>query len=75
MQLEFDPDVNALYLRIRSGRFSQTVELEEQVYLDLDADGQVLGVEFVDANDFFSLLERHHGQLEIPDQMTAALAG
>jgi uncharacterized protein YuzE len=71
MMLKYSPTADALYLRLRPGEISNTVEWfpDDDIYLDLDADGRVLGVEFVNAGDFLTVLARHDGQLEIPDRI------
>jgi uncharacterized protein YuzE len=73
MKIEFDPTVNALYLRLRSGPTAATVELSDSIYLDIDDKGQVLGAEFVDADAFFSILRSQGGQIEIPDRVDQAV--
>lgn len=65
-QFRHDADVNALYIRFAEAPVAQTVEVEELVYMDLDADGQPLGIEFVDADDFLPFIQRHHGNVELP---------
>ena len=72
MRIELDSAVNALYLRLATGRIERTVELTQDVYLDVDRDGRVLGVEFVNADDFLPLVRRQEGQLEIPDRVASA---
>jgi uncharacterized protein YuzE len=62
MMLEYDPEVNALYLRFRPPKANQvveTVELEHFVNLDLDDAGEPVGIEFVSADDFLPFLRRH----------------
>lgn len=70
MSIEFDKQANALYVRVRQGDVSQTVEFAEDVYLDVDENGDVLGAEFVYADDFFSLLGRLEGRLDIPEHVS-----
>lgn len=43
--LEFDDEVNALYVRLRKGKISSTEPLGDNVAVDLDKDGNVLGLE------------------------------
>jgi uncharacterized protein YuzE len=69
MRFELDQAVNALYVRLRSGRVERTVELTTDVYLDVDAEGLVLGAEFVNADDFLTLVRQQAGHLEIPDRI------
>lgn len=37
MRLEYDPEADALYLRLKKGRVNETVEIAENVFVDLDA--------------------------------------
>ncbi|CAN5869208.1 hypothetical protein BH23ACT11_BH23ACT11_13300 [soil metagenome] len=74
MRFELDTEVNALYIYFRSeaippGAVARTIELEEGVNLDVDVDGRILGMEFVDAGDFYTYLEGCGGELDIPDRV------
>ena len=69
MKFELDPEANALYLRLRAGRVHRTVEFAPDVYLDVDPADNVLGAEFVHADDFLTLVRQHDGGLEIPEQV------
>ena len=71
MRIELDAEANALYLyfrdEIRDGEAARTLEVEEGVYLDLDAGNRPLGLEFVHADMFQDFLKRHGGLIQIPD--------
>ena len=73
VKIEFDRDVNALYLRLHSGVVSRTMEQTEGVYVDLDATGLVLGVEFPSVQDFTRVVGAHDGLLEIPERFDDAI--
>jgi uncharacterized protein YuzE len=45
--LEFDDEVNALYVRLRKGKVSSTEPLADNMAVDLDEDGKVLGLELL----------------------------
>jgi uncharacterized protein YuzE len=45
--LEFDDEVNALYVRLRKGKVSSTEPLADNMNIDLDRDGNVLGLELL----------------------------
>jgi uncharacterized protein YuzE len=45
-------------------------ESAEMVYVDLDANGHPIGVEFVNADDFVPFLRRHEGNLQLPTEIT-----
>ncbi|HEU5422873.1 MAG TPA: DUF2283 domain-containing protein [Nitrolancea sp.] len=71
MKIEFDKLVNILYLRLRPGTVERTIEFAQDVYLDIDDEGHVLGAEFVNAGDFFAILNQHDGKLDIPERIPA----
>jgi uncharacterized protein YuzE len=54
---------------LRAGVVEETVEIVEDVNLDVDAEGNALGVEFVDTRKFFELLTSGGGTLDIPDRI------
>jgi uncharacterized protein YuzE len=45
MQLTYDPEARAVYLQLRDGDIARTVADGRGLMLDLDAAGQLLGVE------------------------------
>jgi uncharacterized protein YuzE len=58
MQFHFDEEANALYSAIAPGEVARTVELTDLVYVDVDAQGAPLGIEFVSADEFVPFLRR-----------------
>ena len=38
MRIEYSPTAGALYLRLQAGTVAKTVEIEEFVYVDVDAE-------------------------------------
>ena len=59
MRIEYSPTINAIYVRLRDGEVADTVEVGDDVYADLDEAGEPIGVEFLDAAEFFPFLARH----------------
>jgi uncharacterized protein YuzE len=45
--LEFDDEVNALYLKLRKGKVASSEPLAENVILDLDDKEKVIGLELL----------------------------
>ena len=79
MVLEYSPDGHLLYVRLRDGEVAETAEIEPDVYVDLDGDGAPVGVEFVNADDFFPFLRRlvpepQGAMMEVPRSLQALLA-
>lgn len=49
MRIEYDNDVDALYIRIQDKEIFRTQEVEEGVNVDLDEKGAVIGLEIIGA--------------------------
>lgn len=50
MTLEVDAELGAAYLQVRDAPVARTVEFTPDVQVDVDAAGQVVGVEFLDVS-------------------------
>lgn len=48
--LTYDPDVRALYVKLSDAAITETVELSRTVYVDIDAEGQAVGFEVLNAD-------------------------
>ena len=72
MKIEYDGQVDALYIRIQEKPVFQTKELEEGVNLDLDKEGKVIGLEIIGAverynqKDIFNIATENLILEEIP---------
>lgn len=43
----YDADADAMYLKLRDGKIARTEELDGWAYVDVDADGQAVGIEVI----------------------------
>lgn len=50
MKLEYDPEVDAAYIRLRSVMVTSTEEIAPGVIMDIGADGRPVGFELLDAS-------------------------
>ena len=61
MKLEYDKEVDALYIRIEETYIHKTQELDEGINLDFDEKGKLIGLEILNAKlrykseDLFSI--------------------
>jgi uncharacterized protein YuzE len=55
MKIEYDREVDALYVRLQEKLVAKTVEIEEGVNIDLDDGGRLIGLEILDATERYSL--------------------
>ena len=56
MKMTYDPEVDALYIELRDVPIAESVDLEEGVTLDVDAEGKPVGLEILGARDHLELL-------------------
>lgn len=67
-----DPESGALYIRLREGRYRETLPLGEPGFgagVDVDDEGHVLGVEFLSFEEYAEAALRAGGKLEIPERI------
>jgi len=57
MKIEYDREVDALYVRLQEKYVARTVEIEEGLNLDLDGSGKLIGLEILDATERYSLAD------------------
>ena len=57
MRIEYDREVDALYLRLQEKYVARTIEIEEGLNLDLDDNGKLIGLEVLDATERYSLAD------------------
>ena len=57
MKIEYDKEVDALYVRLQEKYVARTVEIEEGLNLDLDENGKLIGLEVLDATQRYSLAD------------------
>jgi len=65
MKIQYDPEVDALYIELRDVHADHNVDIEEGVSVDLDVDGHIVGLEILDASERLkeSLLRLELGEL------------
>ena len=57
MRIEYDREVDALYIRLQQKYVARTEEIEEGLNLDLDENGKLIGLEILDATDRYPLAD------------------
>ena len=50
VQVEYDPKADALYIWVRKVKYDISEELAENVIIDLDKNGRIIGLEILDAS-------------------------
>jgi len=57
VRIEYDREVDALYLRLQEKYVARIIEIEEGLNLDLDDNGRLIGLEVLDATERYSLAD------------------
>jgi uncharacterized protein YuzE len=50
MRIQYDPDVDALYVRLSDSKIIESEEVQPGIVLDFDEAGQVVGVEVLNVS-------------------------
>ena len=51
MKIEYSKDVDALYIKLREAKITDSRDIEEGVTVDLDENGHIVGLEILDASE------------------------
>ena len=57
MKIEYDNEIDSVYIRLQEKYVDRTVEIEEGVNIDFDKSGKMIGLEVLDAVDRYSLAD------------------
>lgn len=57
-QFNYDPEDDVLYIRNSMKEVEESVEVSEDIVLDLDKKGMVVGIEIFYASEFFNLFNK-----------------
>lgn len=55
MKIEYDREVDALYIRIQEKTVAKTQEIEDGINIDLDEEGRLIGIEIIGAKERYPL--------------------
>ena len=55
MKIEYDRDADALYIYIQQTEAEKSVEISEGINIDLDFNGNLIGIEIIGATQRYSL--------------------
>lgn len=55
MKIEYDKEIDALYIRIQEKYVAKTQEIEEGINIDLDEEGKLIGIEIIGAKERYPL--------------------
>jgi uncharacterized protein YuzE len=73
LKIDYDKVSGALYISIREGEYSHTEDFSEKadVYLDVDSEGNVLGLEALSFEDLKQAVEERGGKIDVPEKIVS----
>lgn len=57
MKIEYDNEIDALYIRLQEKYVDRTLEIAEGFNVDFDTSGKVIGLEVLDATEKYSMAD------------------
>ncbi len=57
MKIEYDSEVDAIYIYLQQKEVAKTIELSDSVKVDLDEKGNLIGLEVLDVTQRYSLAD------------------
>jgi len=60
MEISYDKEADALYIRLRNNEFDHNKKVDDYTILDLDKDNRVIGIEVIDASKNVPTLSEIH---------------
>ncbi len=68
MHITYDKESGALYLKLRDGSYSHTENVSDtaDVYVDLDTEGRIIGLEALSFEDLAQAIGERGGKLDLP---------
>jgi|WetSurMetagenome_2_1015567.scaffolds.fasta_scaffold07458_5 uncharacterized protein YuzE len=65
MKIHFDEQTQAIYIRLVDSKIVDSEQVRAGVILDFNAEGQVVGMEFLKVKDYIPLAQLKHVEFEI----------
>lgn len=71
MKISHDKESGALYIRLRDGKpdHAEDFSAGADVYVDVDTEGNVLGLEALSFEDLAQAIEERGGTLDVPERI------
>jgi len=71
MKISYDPNYDVIYLKFRDGNIVDTVEVEANIMIDYGPQGEIMGIEIIDASTLTKANHLHEIVIKIQDKAEA----
>ena len=65
MRIRYDEEADALYIKLQEGGYHESDEIKDGCILDYDADGNIIGIEILDASAHLAIADLSTVNFEI----------
>ena len=65
MRIRYDEEADALYIKLQEGGYHESDEIKDGFILDYDIDGNIIGIEILDASTHLAITELSTVNFEI----------
>ena len=71
MNISYDPNYDVMYLKFSDGKIVDTIEVEANVLIDYGPQGEIMGIEIIDASKLIKANPLHEIVIKIQDKAEA----
>lgn len=65
MNIRYDQSSDAVYIRLKESKYSESDEISNNIILDFDKKGNVIGIEILDASNYLDINELSSIKFEV----------
>lgn len=71
MNISYDPNYDVMYLKFSEGKIVDTIEVEANVLIDYGPQGEIMGIEIIDASKLIKANPLNEIVIKIQDKAEA----
>jgi uncharacterized protein YuzE len=71
MKISYDPKHDVMYLKLTDGRIVDTIEVEKNILIDYGEQGEMIGIEIINASGHTRTNPLHEIVIKIQDEAEA----
>ena len=72
MRVRYDEEADALYIKLQEGGYHESDEIKDGFILDYDIDGNIIGIEILDASSHLAVADLSTVNFEITRPLVKA---
>jgi len=72
MNIRYDQSSDAVYIRLKESKYSESDEISNNIILDFDKKGNVIGIEILDASNYLDINELSSIKFEVNKKISKA---